>query len=126
MNFVDCPILYIDEYYRDKANEVDILCENAILEEKNVEGKKSLNKIRLVMIEKIKSVKQAVKERLVLLESQYTPEKWLEKGNKIKDEVFLDQYCFVFDVYERFPIFEFKCGILVLSQYDDDLIVATL
>ena len=124
MNFVECPVLYIDEYFGDKVNKVDILSEKAILEENDVEGKECLNKIRLDLIEKIKSVKQSVKDRLVLLESQYTPEKWLEDGNKIKDEVFLDQYCFVFDFYERFPIFEIQCGVVVFSQFDDELIEA--
>ena len=78
--------------------------------------------IREELINKIKSVRQTVFERLELLESKYTPEEWEKDGNKIKDEVFVDQYCLVYDAFRRYPIFELKCGVLIFSQYDDYLI----
>ena len=78
--------------------------------------------IREELINKIKSVRQTVFERLELLESKYTPEEWEKDGNKIKDEVFVDQYCLVYDAFRRYPIFELKCGVLIFSQYDDHLI----
>ena len=122
VEFFDCPKLYIDEYYREKINQVDLKCEQAILDETGQEEKICLNLIREKLINKIRSVKQAVMERLELLESKNTLEKCGKYVKGFKDDVFNDQYCLVFDAYELYPIFEFKCGVLIFSQYNDDLI----
>ena len=51
MKFSECPRLYIDHYFEDKISQVDINCENAILDCENVEKeivnseKKNLDKI---------------------------------------------------------------------------------
>ena len=48
---------------------------------------------------------------------------WDKNEQEIKDEVFLDNFCFVLDIYEnkfRIPmIIELKIGILIFSEYKD-------
>ena len=122
MNFAECPKLYIHEYYEDKINQVDLKCEKAILETKNVDETEILNKIRIDLVDKIRLAKQNVLERFDKISSQFTQEMCLSNIEKIKDEIFMDQYCLVFEAFERFPLFELKCGILVFSQFNDNLL----
>ena len=64
MNFIESPKLFIDQYYREKINEIDIHCETAISVEKERGQKVALHLIREELIKKIRSVKQAVLDRL--------------------------------------------------------------
>ena len=121
MNFEDCPKHFINEYYREKINQIDLNCERAVLETKDEEEIKCLNNIRSDMIDKIKSVREDVYKRCDKLEMEYSSEFFLSKINEIKKQTFWDQYCFVFGVYKWFPLFEFKCGVVIFSQYEDDL-----
>ena len=147
MDFAECPRLYINDYFERKVNEVDIICEKAVLETENfddedssdseqgsldkihketiydttiAEEKVNLNSLRIDLINKLRSVKQNVLERFDLLESKFTPELCKSDIEKIQDEIFMDQYCFVLEVYEWFPLFELKCGLILFSQYNDD------
>ena len=154
MEFSECPRLYIDQYFEDKINQVDIICENAILYCKNAENgicyiesvykqtctktdldqndekvenqamveEENLNNLRMDMISNIKAVKQEVLERFNQIEYNFSPEMWQSDPNKIRDETFLDQYCYLFEVNDLFPLFELKCGLLIFSQYDDDIL----
>ena len=122
MEFTEFPKLYIDEYYWNKINQVDVNCENAILNTKDKEEIKSLNEIRLNLIDKIKSVRQKVMERFDTLEPRYSKELLCSNTKNIKDEIFQDQYCIVLDIYQCMPLFEFKCGFLIFTQYDDDFL----
>ena len=122
MNFEDCPNHFISEYYREKINQIDLNCERAILQTNDEEEQRCLHNIRSDMVNKIKSAKEDVCKRCDQLEMEYSTEVFLSKINEIKDQIFLDQYCFLFEVKDLFPLFEFKCGAVIFSQYDDDLL----
>ena len=118
------PRLYINEYYNEKKNIIDYNCEYAILNCKGDENEqKKLHDMRMNMINRIDSVKLSVLNRHNLLKSKYTDEMLFQNNIKeIRDEIFSDQYCIVLDIYGSIPFFEFKIGVLLFSQYDDDLL----
>ena len=45
-----------------------------------------------------------------------------EKTQKIKNEIFFDQYCLILNLYPVFPLFKLKCGLLLFSEFDDYLL----
>ena len=124
MNFTDNPRLYINDYYEDKINQIDLNCEHAILEngEDSEKENTDLNIIRMNSIEKLKSVKQNVLLRFDIFESNNNIKINEANSIKIRDDVFLDQYCFVLDIYQWFSMFEFKTGVLLFSQYEDSVL----
>ena len=104
-------------------------CEKLILdiEEKTnneipQEMRQNLNKLRDDLIEKIDSAKEKVLERYDTLSSNYSAKKPKMDTNFIKDQIFFDQYCTVFNVYNQYPLFDLKLGLLLFSEYDDHLI----
>ena len=123
MNFAENPKLFIIEYYNDKKNQIDLNCELLISESKDGTMHKSLNELRMNLIEKIESAKQKVLQRCETTLGPKCPEEMLQKNTKqIKDEIFLDQYCIVLDIYEVFPLFDLKVGLLLFSEFEDHLL----
>ena len=118
LDFADQPKLFINEYYNHKKNEIDLNCENEILKSQDESEIRSLNELRMSLIEKIELVKQTVLQRCISLESKYTKDTMKNNTKQIKDETFLDQYCMVLYVSE-FRLFEFKLGFLLFSEYED-------
>ena len=129
MKFAENPKIFINEYFDDKRNTIDLNCEKIILqneeETKNEvpqEMHQNLNKLRDDLIEKIAAVKAKVIERYDSLFSNYNEETPTMNTDLIKDQIFLDQYCTVFNVYKHYPLFDLKLGLLLFSEYDDHLI----
>ena len=123
MNFADSPHFYISEYFREKIHLIDINCEKSILNMKDAKETENLNNRRLELIKEINLIKKKVTERTDLSMSQYSEEMLAKDSKKIQDQIFMDQYCFVFEPdFKLFPFIDLKCGILILSQYSDDLL----
>ena len=122
MNFAEDPILFIDDYYFKKTNKIDLDCENLILKCKNEKYIQSLNEVRVALAEKLDTAKQMVFQRYESSKSKYTEEMLRESIQQIKDELFLDQYCFRLDVNDVIPLFQLKFGILLFSQFDAHLL----
>ena len=74
------------------------------------------------LIDKIELAKKTVLERYDFLHSKYTQEMFQINTQLIKDQIFSDQYCTVFDVYKKYPLFNLKLDLLLFSEYDDHLI----
>ena len=55
MNFAECPVVYIDEYYREKIGKIDLECEKAILSSNDDKEKSDLNILRLDLINNIQN-----------------------------------------------------------------------
>ena len=74
-------------------------------------------------IDRIKSVKQEVFD---LIELKYGKSMREKDEQEIKDDIFMDNYCFLMDIYEdrlKIPmITELKIGILIFSEYDQNLL----
>ena len=117
MDFAEQPKLFIIEYFNEKKNQIDWNCENAILNIKDDLEIKNLHEMRQKMIDKIESVRKEVLERYEAFESKFPTEISRENTKKIKDEIFLDQYCLVLNVYQLFPLFEYKIGLLLFSEF---------
>ena len=122
MNFVEQPKLFINEYYNDKRNEIDLKCETLISETKDEEEIQSLNGLRMELVEKLESAKQTVFQRYDSLESKYSQDMLQKNTQRIKNEVFLDHYCLILYKFNTIPLFELKCGLLVFSEFDDYLL----
>ena len=118
MNFAEEPKLYINEYYNEKKNQIDFSCEKEISESNDETEIQSLNELRMDMIEKIDSAKQTVLQRYETIESKYTKEMLRKDTKNIKDETFLDQYCFIFSSY-YIPLLQYRLGLLIFCEYDD-------
>ena len=119
MFFDEQPKVFINEYYNQKRNQIDLNCEKLISKTKDDLEIQSLNELRMQLIDKIDSVKQIVSQRFDELESKYTPQMLAENTQHIKDEIFLDKYCLVLEVYKVIPFYEFKLGILLFTEFDD-------
>ena len=115
MNLFECPVVYIEEYYREKKCEIDLKCEKAILLSEDDKEKADLNILRLELLDHIENAKKKVFDRYYLLDQEISE----SNSEKIKDEIFQDNYCILSDVYECCRLFEFKFGVLIFSQYDD-------
>ena len=115
MDFLKCPVVYIDEYYREKKFEIDLKCEKAILLSNDDKEKADLNILRLELLDHIENAKKKVFDRYYLLDQEISK----SNSEKIKDEIFQDYYCIISDVLQCCPLFEFKFGVLIFSQYDD-------
>ena len=129
MIFADNPKRFINEYYYDKRNTIDLNCEILILDiqEKtnndiSKEMRQNLNKLRGDLIGKIDLAEEKVLDRYDSLSSNYSAKKMKINTNFIKDQIFLDQYCTVFNVYNRHPLSDLKLGLLLFSEFHDDLI----
>ena len=120
MDFAEDPKLFIYEYYKDKQNRIDLECEEMILGINNEMEIQSLHDIRMNLIDRIELAKQTVLERFDALESKYIHDMMRRNTKKIKDEIFLDQYCFKLEIYQDFPLFDLKFGLLLFSEFDDD------
>ena len=116
IDFIECPVVYINEYYEEKMRQIDISCEKAILLDDK--EKDDLNTLRFELQDQIKIAKNKVFDRYHLLQSKFSQPQ--SKINELKDEIFMDNYCIVFNAVKETSIFEFKCGILIFSQYDDE------
>ena len=121
MDFTDNPQLFIVEYFHNKKNQIDLKCEKAILESKYETEIKSLNALRMTLVEKIESVQQNVLQRYYALESKYTKDMLQNDNKQIKDEIFFDQYCLVLE-FRRSTLFEFKLGLLLFTEYEDHVL----
>ena len=111
MNFAENPKVFINEYYYDKRNKIDLNCEKLILYIEEItknevpqEMRQHLNKLRDDLIENIDSAKEKVLERYDTLFSNYNEETPTINTDLIKDQIFLDQYCTVFNVYNQRPL----------------------
>ena len=122
MNFAENPILFIDEYYANKKNKIDLDCEHLILKCKNEKRIQKLNDVRMSLIEELDSAKQTVLERYDTLGSKYTEEMLRENAQQIKDEVFSDHYCFIIDLDDVYPLLELKFCLLLFTEFDDHLL----
>ena len=119
MNFAECPVVYIDEYYREKIGKIDLECEKAILSSNDDKEKSDLNILRLDLINNIQNAKKEVLDRFYLQESKFNKGMSQTMIDKFQDEIFMDQYCNLLDVYKKLRLFQFKCGLLIFSQYED-------
>ena len=124
MNFSENPKLYIFQYFDDKINQIDFNCEKAILACEPGINHEILNNTRLNLINKIKSVREGVFERFDFTEITCGMEMWTKNEKEIKDNIFLDKYCYVLNIHEqKRPIMKkFRIGILIFSEIDDDLL----
>ena len=134
MKFVEYPKLFINEYYENKINRIDLNYESLILKIENKTKtefpdalKETLTELRMNLIGKIKSVKETILKRyddLVTESPAEFSQHSLENNTKqIKDKIFLDQYCLVLNIAESYPLFEFKLGVLLFSEFEDNLFV---
>ena len=101
MKFAENPKIFINEYFDDKRNTIDLNCEKLILDievrTKNAvpqEMRQNLNKLRDDLIENIDSAKEKVLERYDTLFSNYNEETPTMNTDLIKDQIFLDQRYF--------------------------------
>ena len=115
MDFLKCPVVYIDEYYREKKCEIDLKCEKAILLSEDDKEKADLNILRIELLDHIENANKKVFDRYHLLDQKISE----SNSERIKDEIFQDNYCIIFDIFECCRLFEFKFGVLIFSQYDD-------
>ena len=122
MNFAESPVLYIIDYYQQKIDPIDLECEKAILSSKDDKEKSDLNVIRLDLINRLQNARKVVMDRYYLLESKFNQDMSQTMIEEIKDEIFMDQYCVVLDVYKKMRSFDFKFGLLIFSQYEDTLL----
>ena len=112
MNFADCPIVFIDQYYREKIGQIDLNCEKAILLSKDEKENSDLNTLRMKLINHIENLSNYVLCRYYQIESKFNQEMSETMIKEEKDEIFMDKYCYVLDVYRKFGLFEFKFGVL--------------
>ena len=102
MDIAEEPKLFINEYYNDKINQIDLKCEKEILKRKDEAEIRYLNELRFKLIEKIKSAKQTVKQRYNTLKTKYTKDMLKNNTKNIMDEIFIDQYCVLFNYFGVF------------------------
>ena len=122
MNFGENPKIFIIDYYDEKRRQVDLNCENLISQIKDNTEIQDLNELRMSLIKKIESVERIVLERYNAMHPNYVEEMLEIKNKQLKDEIFLDQYCLVLDVYQVYPLFELQIGLLLFTEFDDYLI----
>ena len=122
MNFAECPVVYIDEYFKEKSGQIDLECEKAILLSNDNKEKSDLNVLRLDLIKQIENARKEVVDRYYKMESKFYQEISQTMIKEKKDEIFKDQYCHIYDVYRKIGVFQFKFGVLIFSQYEDTLL----
>ena len=122
-NFFECPVPYIDNYYKEIIQHIDLKFQTSILNSKNEKEIKHLNSLRLDLIDHVKNAKIKVLDRFYEIESKFNQDmSKIMVIKDIKDEIFMDQYCILLDGYEKFGMFDLKCGLLIFSQYEDTLL----
>ena len=119
IKFSEQPRLFILEYYDEKKNQIDLNCETECLKVKDEVEQEILNELRFELLAKIDLVKQLVLERYDSLESKLTVEMLQNSTQQVKDEIFVDCYCVVLEVYPQISIFELKIGVLLFSEFTD-------
>ena len=122
MNFIDNPKLFINDYYNDKKNIIDFNCESLISKSEDQTEIVKLNELRMTFIDRLELIKQTVLQRYDSLQSKYNTEMLREHTQQIKDEIFLDKYCYIISVNYQFPVFELQLGLLLISEFDNHLL----
>ena len=120
--FYEQPEWFIDEYYNNCKNKIDLKCELLISMIKDETEIQNLNQLRNELIEKIDSVKQTVNQRFDKLKYIYTKQMFRDNTQQIKDEIFLDKYFILLDIYNIIPSFEFKLGVILFTEFEDQLL----
>ena len=74
------------------------------------------------LIKKIESVERIVLERYNAMHPNYAEEMLEIKNKQLKDEIFLDKYFILLDIYNIIPSFEFKLGVILFTEFEDQLL----
>ena len=126
MEFSENPEIFISQYFDDKINQIDSNCEVALLSCESDYKREIFNKARLNLINQIKSAREEVLNRFNLTESSYGVEMQRYNEDEIQDKIFLDNYCYVWNINRHKLIqpllAEFKIGIVIFSEYKDDIL----
>ena len=126
MTFNHAPRLLIADYFQDKISQIDLICERALLESEQKDKHKTLNQVRINLIDRINSAQSEVFERFDQIESKHGVE--LLDFDEFKNEIFRDKYCYLLDIFEKkkflIPsmIESQKLGVLIFSEYQDELL----
>ena len=119
--------LFIDQYFEQKINHMNLNHEKAISESENDRNHEILNKTLADLTKQIQSTKQDVLNRFDTIKLKYGDGICKKNQKDIKDEIFVDKYCYVLDIFEnrkfKIPVItELRIGILIFSQYEDDFL----
>ena len=115
--------LFINDYYENKINEIDLNCENAILETQQEDLHQILNQVRLNLVDHIKSAREEVLKRF----NKLGLNDGIALTNEIKNEIFSDKYCYILDFEKRKYLIpkmvdSKEIGVLIFSEYNDELL----